>query len=106
MRRLKAIGVRRVHGAVVADDSWFDRRRIVVTWKPGLQEECGRLAALSADEGLRDGNRLRSPALYAAQLLTTALRKAGIKVDDRPRLGTTPAGARSWRASGRPRSPG
>ena len=102
VRRLKADGVRRVHGAVVADDSWFDRRRVVVTWKPGLQEECGRLAALSVDEGLRNGNRLPSPALYAAQLLTAALRKAGIKVDDRPRLGTTPAGAqllaRQWSA--------
>jgi D-alanyl-D-alanine carboxypeptidase/D-alanyl-D-alanine-endopeptidase (penicillin-binding protein 4) len=102
VRRLKTRGVRRVHGAVVADDSWFDRRRVVVTWRPGLQEECGRLAALSADEGLRDGNRLRSPALYAAQLLTAALKKAGVKVDEGPRMGATPAGAqllaRQWSA--------
>jgi D-alanyl-D-alanine carboxypeptidase/D-alanyl-D-alanine-endopeptidase (penicillin-binding protein 4) len=103
VRRLKAKGVRRVDGGVVADDSWFDRHRVVATWKASLQDECGRLTALSANEGLRNGNRLHSPALHAAQLVTSALRKAGIKVRGRPRLGATPTAAlllgRQWSAS-------
>lgn len=102
VRRLKAKGVRRVTGAVVADDSWFDRRRVCAAWRPGLQDECGRITALSVDEGLRDGNRLRTPALYAAERLTKALRRAGVKVAHKPRLGETPAGAlllaRQWSA--------
>ena len=102
VRRLKAKGVRRVLGAVVGDDSWFDRRRVVVTWEPWLQDQCGRLGALSADESLRDGNRVKGPALHAAQLLTDALKRSGIKVDHAARTGVTPADAtllaRQWSA--------
>lgn len=102
VRRLKAKGVRRVDGAVVADDSWFDRRRVCATWRPGLQDECGRITALSVDEGLRDGNRLRTPSLYAAERLSKALKRAGIKVTHTPRVGETPVGAsllaRQWSA--------
>ncbi len=92
-RRLHRLGVRTLNGSVLGDESWFDTVRTGGDWKPGLQLECGPLSALSADEGLRNGVRVRSPALYAAQLLTRALRGAGIAVTGKPGTGTVPDGA-------------
>jgi serine-type D-Ala-D-Ala carboxypeptidase/endopeptidase (penicillin-binding protein 4) len=92
-RRLKALGLRRVRGAVVGDESYFDSRRVGVGWNPGEQDDCGRLSALSVDEALHNGNRLKDPPLQAARALTTALRHDGIKVDDAPGTGVTPPGA-------------
>ena len=92
-RRLKALGLRRVHGAVVGDESFFDSLRVGVGWNPGEQDDCGRLSALSVDEALHNGNRIKDPPLQAARALTAALRQDGIKVDDAPGTGVTPAGA-------------
>jgi D-alanyl-D-alanine carboxypeptidase/D-alanyl-D-alanine-endopeptidase (penicillin-binding protein 4) len=92
-RDLKRDGVKKVQGRVLGDSTWFDRLRTVPTWKPGLQLECGPLSALSGDQGLDDGNRVRAPAVWAARLMTKALRNAGVKVRGRPGsgkvLGTT-----------------
>ncbi len=65
---------------MLGDASWFDRLRTVPTWKDGLQLECGPLSALSGNQGLRDGNRVRAPATWAAGLLTKALVRAGVSV--------------------------
>ena len=50
------------------------------SWKDGLQLECGPLSALSGNQGLDDGNRVRAPATWAARLMTNALVNAGVKV--------------------------
>ena len=86
-RDLKRDGVKKVQGRVLGDSSWFDKLTTVPTWKPGLQLECGPLSALSGDQGLDDGNRVKAPALWAAKLMTEALRNAGVKVTGKPGSG-------------------
>ena len=90
-RRLHALGVRKIKGSVRGDESWFDRQRFAAVWKPDLRLECGPLSALSGNQGLDDGNRVSSPALFAARLCTQALRKAKIKVTGAPGTGKVPA---------------
>ena len=89
-RDLKRDGVKKVQGRVFGDSSWFDKLATVPTWKPGLQLECGPLSALSGNQGLDDGNRVRAPAVWAARLMTEALRNAGVKVTGRPGSGHVP----------------
>ncbi len=93
-RQLRRLGVRKVSGRVRGDDSWFDARRTGPAWKPGLEEECGPISALSGNEGLRRGTPVRSPARWAAALLTRALRAAGITVTGKPGSGIVPAADR------------
>lgn len=87
---LKALGVTKITGKVVGDDTWFDAQRTVAAWKPGLADYCGPLSALSVNEGLREGKRVDNPARYAARRLLDALEKAGIEVVGGPRRGTVP----------------
>ena len=87
---LKALGVTKISGRVVGDDTWFDRQRTVSSWKPGLADYCGPISALSVNEGLRDGERVASPPRYAAQRLLEALEAAGIEVTGTSRAGTVP----------------
>jgi len=93
-RDLKRDGVKKVQGRVVGDSSWFDKLATVPTWKPGLQLECGPLSALSGNQGLDDGNRVRAPAVWAARLMTEALRNAGVKVTGGPGSGHVPSTTR------------
>lgn len=90
---LRALGVHTVGGRVIGDESWFDEERRVSEWKPGLDEWCGPLSALSGNEGLHDGDPVHAPATYSAKLLTKALRKAGIAIKGKPGSGQIPAGA-------------
>ena len=91
---LKKEGVRKIRGRVLGDASWFDKVKTVPTWKNGLAVECGPLSALSGDQGLDNGNRVRAPATWAAKLLTQACRNAGIKVKGKPGTGKVPTSAR------------
>ena len=93
-KRLRTLKVRKVKGRVLGDESWFDKKRTGPSWKPGLQLECGPLSALSGNEGLDDGNRVKDPATYAAKLLTEALRAKGVKVTGKPGAGRVPDTAR------------
>lgn len=90
-RGLRARGVHTISGRVVGDESWFDDERTVSTWKPGLETQCGPISALSGNGGVHDDERVDSPATYSAQLLTTALRKAGITIEGEPGVGEAPA---------------
>ena len=92
-RGLRALGVHTVDGRVLGDESWFDDERNVSVWKPGFEEWCGPLSALSGNEGLHDGDPVDAPATYSAELLTKALRNAGIKIKGEPRTGRVPASA-------------
>lgn len=89
---LQARGVRVVTGSVIGDEIWFDGQRRVSSWQPGIERgNCGPLSALTVDGGIVDKSRVANPPVYAAQLLTNALKKAGIKVIGRPRAGRAPA---------------
>ena len=96
-KRLRTLKVHKVKGRVLGDESWFDRERFGSSWTPGLQLECGLLSALSGNESLANGNRVKDPATYAAQLLTEALRAKGIKVTGQPGTGEVPASARLFK---------
>jgi D-alanyl-D-alanine carboxypeptidase/D-alanyl-D-alanine-endopeptidase (penicillin-binding protein 4) len=93
-RALKKAGVKKIRGRVLGDASWFDKLKTVPTWKTGLALECGPLSALSGDQGLDDGNRVSAPATWAAKLMTTACRNAGIKVKGKPGTGKVPTTAK------------
>jgi len=92
-RGLRALGVHTVSGRVRGDERWFDKERRVSVWEPGFEEWCGPLSALSGNEGLHNGDPVDAPATYSAELLTKALRNAGIKIKGEPRTGKVPAGA-------------
>ena len=77
---LKHEGVKKIKGRVLGDASWFDKLQTVPYWKSGLQLECGPLSALSGNQGLDNGNRVKAPATWAAKLMTRALADAGVKV--------------------------
>ncbi len=90
-KTVKREGIKKVTGRVLGDASWFDKLRTVPYWKSGLQLECGPLSALSGDQGLDNGNRVAAPATWAAKLMTTALRNAGVKVKGKPGAGKVPS---------------
>lgn len=81
-------GIRRVTGAVVADESWFDAVRTAPGWKPGFAiVESPPLSALVVERGWYRGKPSRNPALAAGSLLRRSLETAGVKVAGRTRTG-------------------
>ena len=81
-------GIRRVDGAVIADESWFDARRTAPGWRPSFYRfESPPLSALVVDRGLYRGTTSANPALAAGSLLRQALEGAGLRVRDRTRTG-------------------
>jgi len=93
-KRLRTLKVRKVRGRVLGDESYFDTVRAGVLWTPSLRLESGRLSALTGNEGIDNGNRVKDPAVYAARLLTEALRDKGITVTGKPGRGVVPETAR------------
>jgi D-alanyl-D-alanine carboxypeptidase/D-alanyl-D-alanine-endopeptidase (penicillin-binding protein 4) len=77
---LKGLGVTKIVGRVVGDDSYFDAQRSVANWRPGMTEWCGPLSALSVNEGYSTGRRVSNPPLFSARTLRRSLEKAGIDV--------------------------
>jgi len=85
--RLRALGIRRVTGGLVADESYFDRERAGPGWKPSFaSEESAPLSALTVDRDWYVDHTTRRPALAAALLFQRALARAGIRVDGRVRV--------------------
>jgi D-alanyl-D-alanine carboxypeptidase/D-alanyl-D-alanine-endopeptidase (penicillin-binding protein 4) len=71
--RLRATGIRRVTGGLIADESWFDHRRGGPGWEAGfVPDESRPLSALTVPGA--DG------AAGAAELLRKALARAGVRV--------------------------
>jgi D-alanyl-D-alanine carboxypeptidase/D-alanyl-D-alanine-endopeptidase (penicillin-binding protein 4) len=92
--QLRALGVRRVAGAVVGDESHFDARRTAPGWKPSYYlDESPPLSALTVDRARHRGRTSGSPALAAAMTFTDVLRAAGIAVTRKPAVGTAPPDA-------------
>jgi len=81
--KVAALGIRRVMGHVVGDNSWFDRSWTVAGWLPGYYPlESGPLSALVVNRGYRDSRLARDPSLAAAAIFDQALRARGIEARD------------------------
>src|SRR5207244_10935225 len=91
---LRRLGLRRVTGTVVGDESWFDSRRTALGWKPSFYvNESPPLSALAVDRAHYRGAVSTQPALGAALAFRDTLRAAGIAVAGRPTPGRADAEA-------------
>ena len=91
--RLAGLGIRRVTGSVVGDESWFDPVRTGPGWLPRFYiEESPPLSALVVDRSRYRGKTSPNPALAAASLFRAALEANGIRVRGRSRVAEPPAG--------------
>jgi D-alanyl-D-alanine carboxypeptidase/D-alanyl-D-alanine-endopeptidase (penicillin-binding protein 4) len=86
--QVRAAGIRRVTGGVVADESWFDSRRTVAGWRSSFfLYESPPLSALVVDRDRVGGYVSRTPALSAGAAFARALRGAGVGVSGPVQLG-------------------
>ncbi|NBO53000.1 MAG: D-alanyl-D-alanine carboxypeptidase/D-alanyl-D-alanine-endopeptidase [Actinobacteria bacterium] len=88
---LVALGVTKIEGAVIADESIYDRERYVPSWGDGIRSvEAGPLGALMINDGSVTGSPLKpaNPAFAAASEFTKLLQSRGIAVRDSPEIGT------------------
>lgn len=87
-RQVHAAGIRRITGAIVGDESWFDARRTAPGWKASYYlNESPPLSALVVNRARYGRTVYRKPALAAALLFRSALRRAGIVVAGSTRTG-------------------
>jgi D-alanyl-D-alanine carboxypeptidase/D-alanyl-D-alanine-endopeptidase (penicillin-binding protein 4) len=87
-RTVESLGITRVTGAIVGDESFFDKLRVGPGWKSSYyKDECPPLSALIVDRAHFKGYITGRPALAAAKMLRAKLVDRGIKVDGRARLG-------------------
>jgi D-alanyl-D-alanine carboxypeptidase/D-alanyl-D-alanine-endopeptidase (penicillin-binding protein 4) len=85
VRGLRALGVTRVTGSVMADEGYFDSLRKVTNWRSSVLAYCSPLSALTLNESYSStGGYVDDPALGAARTLTKRLRAAGIRVVHAP----------------------
>jgi len=93
-RELERLGIRRVSGRIVADETYFDARRTGPGWKASFYKlECPPLSALVVDRGVLNGRVSDDPALAAAIAFKRALERAGIRVGNAAVKGRAPAAA-------------
>ncbi len=75
-RAIKSRGIRFVTGGIVADETFFDTKRMGPGWKPSFyKEECPPLSALIVGRGKQNGVVVDDPALMTARAFRTALEK-------------------------------
>ena len=95
--RVRAAGIARVSGQIRGDESWLDTLRGGPASGYALDLDIGGpLGGLLYNRGLarEDGSALqRQPAKFAAQQLTTELRRVRVPVARRPAAGTAPTDA-------------
>ena len=81
-------GITRVTGAIVGDESFFDKVRVGPGWKASFyKDECPPLSALIVNRGHFKGHITSRPALAAAKMLRSKLVERGIKVGGHAKLG-------------------
>lgn len=86
--QVRADGVQRISGPIVGDESWYDARRTVAGWRPEFYiNESPPLSALVVDRARFGRSVSANPALAAAALFRSALRKAGVAVTGNARVG-------------------
>ena len=91
-REIKRLGIRRVSGRIVADETYFDARRTGPGWKASFYKlECPPLSALIVDRGVLNGRMSDDPALAAAIAFKRALERAGVRVGNAAVKGRAPA---------------
>jgi len=86
-------GLSRVTGRVVGDETAFDRRRGVPSAGYRISAYVAPLGALLVNRGFDSGRYQADPPAFAASVLASQLRDAGVKVSARGRAGTTPPDA-------------
>jgi len=87
-RAVEKKGITRVTGAIVGDETFFDKVRVGPGWKASFyKDECPPLSALIVNRGNFRGYITSRPALAAAKMLRSKLVDRGIKVDGRAKLG-------------------
>jgi serine-type D-Ala-D-Ala carboxypeptidase/endopeptidase (penicillin-binding protein 4) len=91
--QVRTLGIRRVTGSVVGDESYFDARRTGPGWQPSYLRYSAPLSALVVDRARYGGTVSHRPALAAAGAFRTALFAAGVQVAGGARLGVT---SESW----------
>jgi len=80
-RQIRAAGIDRVTGHIVADESWFDSRRTALGWKASFYiEESPPLSALIVNRGVIGRFTSHDPALAAGDLFRAALLRIGVRV--------------------------
>lgn len=90
--RVAALGVRRVTGRVLGDESLFDARRAAPGWKPSyLGDESQPVSALSV-QGIH-GEGANGSAIAAARAFVQALARRGVHVAGAAGTGAAPPGA-------------
>jgi D-alanyl-D-alanine carboxypeptidase/D-alanyl-D-alanine-endopeptidase (penicillin-binding protein 4) len=77
---IRRAGIKRITGAIRADDSVFDRRRGVPSSGVDASGELSPLSGLSYDSGFAGGHYAKNPELTAARTLKRRLRKLGVRV--------------------------
>jgi D-alanyl-D-alanine carboxypeptidase/D-alanyl-D-alanine-endopeptidase (penicillin-binding protein 4) len=87
-RAVENAGITRVTGAIMGDETFFDKVRVGPGWKASFyKNECPPLSALIVNRGHFKGYIRSRPALAAAKMLRSKLVDRGIKVDGRAKLG-------------------
>jgi D-alanyl-D-alanine carboxypeptidase/D-alanyl-D-alanine-endopeptidase (penicillin-binding protein 4) len=93
-REVRGLGIRRVSGRIVADETYFDAKRTAPGWKPSYYKvECPPLSALVVDRAVLDGRVVDDPALAAAIAFKRVLERAGVRVGNASVRGRVPRGA-------------
>jgi D-alanyl-D-alanine carboxypeptidase/D-alanyl-D-alanine-endopeptidase (penicillin-binding protein 4) len=95
VEELRGLGLTRVRGGIVGDESlWDSLRGTSYSGFHGSAAIGGPLTALAFNHGRNSQGRFQTnPPAYAAGRLAQALRDAGVKVDGSSGAGTTPDGA-------------
>jgi D-alanyl-D-alanine carboxypeptidase/D-alanyl-D-alanine-endopeptidase (penicillin-binding protein 4) len=83
-RQVRAVGIRKVAGSVLGDESYFDSRRTAPGWKPSFYiTQSEPLSALTVDRTWFHTHHSSAPAAAAASLFKEALRRQGVSVTGR-----------------------
>lgn len=86
--QVRTFGIRRVTDGIVADESYFDSRRMVAGWKASYYiQESPPLSALVVNRARAGGYVTRTPALAAATAFRDALRATGVAVAGDVKMG-------------------
>jgi serine-type D-Ala-D-Ala carboxypeptidase/endopeptidase (penicillin-binding protein 4) len=87
-RAVENAGITRVTGAIMGDETFFDKVRVGPGWKASFyKDECPPLSALIVNRGHFKGYITSRPALAAAKMLRSKLVDRGIKVGGRAKVG-------------------
>ncbi len=102
---IRKAGIRRITGAIRADDSVFDHRRGVPTSGVDASGELAPLSGLSFNSGVAGGHYADNPELGAARKLKQRLRELGVRVKQGTGRANLPTSALRRKPLGKVRSP-